>query len=101
MHCNTDFGKIHSPQLRAALQSRLTAALFHCNCTYEDLLFIRVCRSACADTVVCLNPYKQPRQKIALQSRQALLSAVHCNAEGTDWWPVCMHHLHALHAMLS
>jgi len=34
---------MHSPQLWAALQNRLTAGLCHCDCAYQDLLFIQVC----------------------------------------------------------
>ncbi len=45
MHCNTAQSRIHAPLLSAAVQSRLTAALCHCNYTYEDLLFIQVCRA--------------------------------------------------------
>ena len=41
MHCNPGFGKMHFPQLRAALQNRLAAGLWHCNSVYEDLLFLQ------------------------------------------------------------
>jgi len=34
VHCSTEFGKKHSPLLSAALQTRQTAALCHCNYTY-------------------------------------------------------------------
>ncbi|DBA88290.1 TPA: hypothetical protein ACH3X1_016550 [Trebouxia sp. C0004] len=43
MHCNTGFGEMYSPMLRAALENRLTAALCHCKYTYESLLFIQGC----------------------------------------------------------
>ena len=43
MNCSTAFGKLHSLLLSAALQNSLTAALCHCNYTYEDLLTIQVC----------------------------------------------------------
>ena len=43
MHCKTDFGMLHSPQFRAALQNRLTAALCHCDYICGCLLFIQVC----------------------------------------------------------
>ena len=43
MHCNPDFGKMHLPLSRAALQNRFTACLSHCSYTYEDLLLIQVC----------------------------------------------------------
>ena len=43
MNCSTAFGKLHSPLLSAALQNSLTAALCHCNYTYEDLVNIQVC----------------------------------------------------------
>ncbi|KAA6416564.1 MAG: hypothetical protein FRX49_13455 [Trebouxia sp. A1-2] len=35
---------MHSPLLSAALQNNLTAALCHCNYTYEDLLIIQDAR---------------------------------------------------------
>ncbi|DBB03040.1 TPA: hypothetical protein ACH3X1_000018 [Trebouxia sp. C0004] len=43
VQCSTFKGKIQSPLLSAAVQSRLTAGLCHCNHTYEDLLIIQVC----------------------------------------------------------
>ena len=43
MHCSTDLGKMHSPQVTAAVQNRLTAGLCHSNYTYGDLLFIQRC----------------------------------------------------------
>ncbi len=43
MHCSKVEGKIHVSLLGAALQNRLTACLWHCSCTYADLLFIQVC----------------------------------------------------------
>jgi len=43
MHCNTGLGKMRSPQLRAALQNNLTAALCHWDQFFEHLLFIQVC----------------------------------------------------------
>ena len=55
MNCSTGFGKMHSPLLSAALQSRLAAGLWHwnytytagvclCNYTYANFLFIKVGR---------------------------------------------------------
>ncbi len=44
MHCSICSGKLHHPLLSAALQNRLEAALWHCNCTCKDLLFRQVCR---------------------------------------------------------
>jgi len=41
--CSIVFGKMHSPLLSAAVQSRLTAGLCQCNHTYGDLIFIQVC----------------------------------------------------------
>lgn len=41
-----------------------------------------------------LNPCsKHFRQQTTLQSRQALLAAVMCNAKDIALWPICMHHL--------
>ena len=34
---------MQSPLLSAALQDKLAAGLYHCNHTFEDLLFIQVC----------------------------------------------------------
>ena len=41
--CNTVFGKMHSPLLNAAVQSRFTAGLCQCNHTCGNLLFIQLC----------------------------------------------------------
>ena len=46
--CSTGQGKIASPLFSAALQTKLTACLCHCNYTYGDLLFIQVCSDATA-----------------------------------------------------
>ncbi len=43
-HSSTVQGKLHSPLLSAALQTRLTAGFCHCKSTYGDLLFIQVCK---------------------------------------------------------
>ena len=45
-HCSTGQGRKASPLFSAALQTRLTARLCHCNHTYGDLLFIQVCSHA-------------------------------------------------------
>jgi len=42
MYCSNSEGKTASLLFSAALQNRLTARLFHCNCTYGHLLFIQV-----------------------------------------------------------
>ena len=41
-HVSTGSGIIASPLFSAAVQTRLTACLCHCNHTYGDLLFIQV-----------------------------------------------------------
>ena len=46
MHCSTGQGKIASLLFSVALQNRLTACLCHCNYTYGDLLFVKVCGDA-------------------------------------------------------
>ena len=43
MHCSTGQGKTAAPLFSAALQTRLTACLCHCNYTYRDLLSTQVC----------------------------------------------------------
>ena len=43
MHCSTGHGKTASSLCSVALQDKLAAGLYHCNFSYEDLLFIQVC----------------------------------------------------------
>ncbi len=91
-----------SKQIRQqiALQSKqMWLSAVHCNARDTAVwpesmhLLIRSARcaflrhTASAEAVVCLNPCsKQIRQQIALHSRQALLSGVHCNAGDTAVW---------------
>ena len=79
MHCNTALGKMQSPLLSAAVQSRLTAALCHCNYTYEDLLFIQ--ESSDPTPVHCNTAFdkmQSPLLSVAVQNR--LTEALcHCN----------------------
>ncbi len=70
MHCNTALGKMQSPLLSAAVQSRLTAALCHCNYTYEVLLFIQ--ESSDPTPMHCntsLGKMQSPLLSAAVQSR--------------------------------
>ncbi len=46
MHCSTGHGKTAAPLVSAALQTKLTGCLGHCNYTYGDLLFTQVCSDA-------------------------------------------------------
>ncbi len=46
MHCITVQGKTASPLFCAALQTKLTGCLCHCNYTYGDLVFTQVCSDA-------------------------------------------------------
>ena len=72
------------PPLSAALQNSLTAALCHCNYTYEDLLIIQVC----SDTTLMhcstvLGNMLFPLLSAALQKR--LTAALcHCNYTHED-----------------
>ena len=63
---------MQSPQLSAALQDRLAGGLYHCNYTYEDLLFIEMCSEA---TPVHCNTVEGKMQSLqlnaALQDRLA------------------------------
>ncbi len=54
-----------------------------------EMLLCGLSRTACAEAVLCLNVCsKHMRQQNALHSRQALLSAVYCNARDAAVWPV-------------
>ena len=68
-----------SPLLCAALQDRLAAGLYHCNYTYEDLLFIQVCSEPA--TVHCTTVQGKvlcPQLIAALQERLVAV-LYHCN----------------------
>ena len=70
MQCITDFDKMHSPKLSAALQNRLKAALCHWNYTYGNLLFIQVCSgSAPMHCKTGFGKMQSPQLSAALQQR--------------------------------
>ena len=70
---------MQSPLLSAALQDRLAAGSYHCNYTYEDLLFIQVCGDP---TPVHCNTVEgkmqSPLLSAALQDSLAA-GSYHCN----------------------
>ena len=91
MHCSTDSGKMHAPQLKAALQNRHAVALCHCDCTHEGLLFIQVCSDPppmhC--NTDCGKMYS-PLLSVALKKRHTA-ALCHCNYtyEGLLFIQVC------------
>ncbi len=76
----------HCSQLCIAMLETLLCGL--CVHAFVHMLCF-LSHTACVEALLCLNPCsKVNRQQNALHSRQALLSAVHCDAGDPAVWPV-------------
>ena len=78
-HCNTVQGKMYSPVLTAALQDRLAAGLYHCNYTYEGLLFIQVCSEPTSEPATLFSAKCIPQCSVLLCKaglQQACITAI-------------------------
>ena len=78
-HCITVFCKMQPPQLSAALQTRPTAGLCHCNYTYEGLLFIQVCSEPTSEPATLFSAKCIPQCSVLLCKaglQQACITAI-------------------------